>query len=155
MESDTENTQSEGQVEEVSSSGGAVIKMQELSHPEENTYEVPMSSPLSSSSSIVMGSVNPSTLDPCPDILPKGWLPHIMNIALGSISRPTKEKIPSKFLEGGWVLHQGMQTEIIIKRVIHRNVQTATTKNKKSDIFMYKQTCIQSEDLDMYVTESA
>ena len=53
-----------------------------------------------------------------------------MNIAPGSISRPTKEKIPSKFLEGGWVLHQGMQTEKIIKRVIHRNVQTASTKKK-------------------------
>ena len=68
MESDTEDTQSEGQVEEVSSSGGAVIEMQ--------------------------------------------------------------EKIPSKFLEGGWVLHQGMQTEKIIKIVIHRNVQTASTKKK-------------------------
>ena len=53
-----------------------------------------------------------------------------MNIAPGSISRTTKEKIPSKFLEGGWVLHQGMQTEKIIKRVIHRNVQTASTKKK-------------------------
>ena len=106
MESDTEDTQSEGQVEEVSSSGGAVIEMQEFSHTEENTYEVPMPS-----SSIVMGSVNPSTLDPYPDIPPKGWLPPIMNIAPGSISRPTKEKIPSKFLEGGRVLHQGMQTE--------------------------------------------
>ena len=150
MESDTEDTQSEGQVEEVSSSGGAVIEMQEFSHIEENTYEVPM--PSSSSSSIIMGSVNPSTLDPYPDILPKGWLPPIMNIAPGSISRPTKEKIPSKFLEGGWVLHQGMQTEKIIKRVIHRSVQTASTKKK---VFMYKQTCLQSKDLDMYVTESA
>ena len=32
MESDTEETQSEGQVEEVSSSGGALIEMQEFSH---------------------------------------------------------------------------------------------------------------------------
>ena len=70
-----------------------------------------------------MGGANPSTFDPYPDIPPKGWLP-------GSISRPTKEKIPSKFLEGGWVLHQGMQTEKIIKRVIHRNVQTVSTKKK-------------------------
>ena len=101
--------------------------MQEFSHTEENTYEVPMPS---SSSSIVMGSIKPSTLDPYPDIPPKGWLPPIMNIAPGSISRPTKERIPSKFLEGGWVLHQGMQTEKIIKRVIHRNVQTASTKKK-------------------------
>ena len=77
-----------------------------------------------------MGGANPSTLDPYPDIPPKGWLPTIMNIAPGSISRPTKEKIPSKFLEGGWVLHQGMQTEKIIKRVIHRNVQTVSTKKK-------------------------
>ena len=77
-----------------------------------------------------MGSVNPSTLDPYPDIPAKGWLPPIMNIAPGSIIRPTKEKNPSKFLEGGWVLHQGMQTENIIKRVIHRNVQTASTKKK-------------------------
>ena len=75
MESDTEDTQSEGQVEEVSSSGGAVIEMQEFSHIEENTYEVPMPSSSSSSSSIVMGSVNPSTLDPYPDIHPKGCLP--------------------------------------------------------------------------------
>ena len=128
MESDTEDTQSEGQVEEVSSSGSAAIEMQEFSHTEENTYEVPM--PSSSSSSIVMGSVNPSTLDPYPGIPPKGSLPPIMNIAPGSISRPTKEKIPSKFLEGGWVLHQGMQTKKIIKRVIHKNVQTASTKKK-------------------------
>ena len=77
-----------------------------------------------------MGDANPSTLDPYPDIPPKGWLPTIMNIAPGSISRPTKEKISSKFLEGGWVLHQGMQTEKIIKRVIHRNVQTVSTKKK-------------------------
>ena len=137
MESDTEDTQSEGQVEEVSPSGGAVIEMQEFSHTEENTYEVPMpsssspsSSSLSSSSSVVMGSVNPSILDPYPDIPPKAWLPPIMNIAPGSISRPTKEKTPSKFLEGGWVLHQGMQTEKVIKRVIHRSVQTASTKKK-------------------------
>ena len=92
MESYTEDTQSEGQAEEVSSSGAAVIKMQEISHTEENTYEVPMPSS-SSSSSIVMGSVNPSTLDPYPDIPPKGWLPPIMNIAPGSISRPTKERV--------------------------------------------------------------
>ena len=42
MESNTEDTQSVGQVEEVSSSGGAVMEMQEFSHTEENTYEVPM-----------------------------------------------------------------------------------------------------------------
>ena len=122
MESDTEDTQSEGQVDEVSSSGGVVIEMQEFSHTEKTL--------MPSSSSIVMGSVNPSTLDPYPGIPPKGWLPPIMNIAPGSISRPTKEKIPSKFLEDGWVLHQGMETEKIIKRVIHRNVQTASTKKK-------------------------
>ena len=126
MESDTKDIQSEGQVEEVSSSGGSVIEMQEFSHTEENTYKVP----IPSSSSIVMGGANPSTLDPYPDIPPKGWLPTIMNIAPGSISRPTKENIPSKFLEGGWVLHQGMQTEKIIKRVIHRNVQTVSTRKK-------------------------
>ena len=44
-------------------------------------------------------------------IPPKGWLPPVMNIVPGSISIPLKEKIPSKFKEGGWVLHQGMQTE--------------------------------------------
>ena len=87
MESDTEDTQSEGQVEEVSSSGGAVIEVQEFSHTGENTYVVPMPS-----SSIVMGSANPTTLDPYPDIPPKVWLPPILNIAPGSISRPTKEK---------------------------------------------------------------
>ena len=132
MESDTEDIQSEGQVEEVSSSEGSVIEMQEFSHTEENTYEVP----IPSSSSIVMGGANPSTLNPYPDIPPKGWLPTIMNIAPGSISRPTKEKILSKFLEGGWVLHQGMQTEKIIKRVIHRNVHTVSTKKNIIDIFM-------------------
>ena len=76
MESDTEDIQSEGQVEEISSSGGSVIEMQEFSHTEENTYEVP----IPSSSSIVMGGANPSTLDPYPDIppksiqIPRGWL---------------------------------------------------------------------------------
>ena len=37
MESDTEDIQSEGQVEEVSSSGGSLIEIQEFSHTEENT----------------------------------------------------------------------------------------------------------------------
>ena len=46
----------------------------------------------------------------------KGWLPPVMNIAPGSICIPLKEKNPSKFKEGGWVLHQGMQTEKIIKK---------------------------------------
>ena len=100
MESDTEDIQSERQVEEVSSSGGSVIQMQEFSHTEENTYEVPI--PSSSSSSIVMGGANPSTLDPYPDIPPKGWLPTIMNIAPGSISRPTKEK-NSIQIPRGWL----------------------------------------------------
>ena len=53
-----------------------------------------------------------------------------MNIAHGSISIPLKEKIPSKFKEGGWVLHQGMQTEKIIKTVIHRHVQSTTKKKQ-------------------------
>ena len=79
MESDTEDTQSEGQVEEVSSSGGAVIEMQEFPHTEENNYEVPMpssSSSSSSSSSIVMGSVNPRNLILILTFLPKvGCLP--------------------------------------------------------------------------------
>ena len=123
MESDTEDIQSEDRWKSIIIWGSA-IEMQEFSHTEENTYEVPIPS------SIVMGGANPSTLDPYPDIPPKDWLPTIMNIAPGSISRPTKEKIPSKFLEGGWVLHQGMQTEKIIKRVIHRNVQTVSTKKK-------------------------
>ena len=54
----------------------------------------------------------------------------IINIAPGSISIPLKEKNPSKFIEGSWVLHQGMQTEKIIERVIHMHVQTASTKKK-------------------------
>ena len=53
----------------------------------------------------------PADFDPYPNIPTKGWLPPIMNIAPGSISIPLKEKSPSKFIEGGWVLHQGMQTE--------------------------------------------
>ena len=170
MENDTEDPQSERQVEEVSSfGGGAVIEMQEFPDIDDSTYEVPI--PPSSS---VMGSANlsapvsfvsaptnndtvhpvstvvlleqqqgafggndytlsksvPADFDPYPNISAKGWLPPIMNIAPGSISIPLKEKIPSKFIEGGWVLHQGMQTEKIIKRVIHRHVQTASTKKK-------------------------
>ena len=53
--------------------------------------------------------------DPYPHIPPTGWLPPVMNIAPGSISIPLKEKISSKLKEGWWVLHQGMQTEKIIK----------------------------------------
>ena len=48
-----------------------------------------------------MGGANPSTLDPYPDIPPKGWLPTIMNIAPGSISRPTKEN--SIQIPRGWL----------------------------------------------------
>ena len=72
----------------------------------------------------------PADFDSYPNIPAKGWLPPIMNIAPGSINIPLKEKIQSKFIEGGWVLHQGMQTEKIIKRVIHRHIQTASTKKK-------------------------
>ena len=50
-------------------------------------------------------------LDPYPNIPPKGWLPPLMNIVPESISISLKAKIPSKFKEGGWVLHQSMQTE--------------------------------------------
>ena len=54
MENDTEDSQSEGQVEEVSSfGGGAVIQMQEFSDIDDSNYEIPMSP-----SSSVMGSVN-------------------------------------------------------------------------------------------------
>ena len=54
MENDTEDPQSERQVEEVSSfGGGAVIEMQEFSDIDDSTYEVPMPS-----SSSVMGSAN-------------------------------------------------------------------------------------------------
>ena len=53
METDTQNSQSEGQVEEVSSSG-AVIEMQEFPDLDENTYEVPMPPP-----SAVLDSLNP------------------------------------------------------------------------------------------------
>ena len=44
MESDTQDSQSEGQVEEVSSSG-AVIEMQESSDSDDKTYEVPVPPP--------------------------------------------------------------------------------------------------------------
>ena len=54
MEIDTGGSQSEGQVEEVSSSG-AVIEMQEFSDSDDNPYEVPMPPPLT-----VMASVNPT-----------------------------------------------------------------------------------------------
>ena len=54
MEIDTEGSQSEGQVEEVSSSG-AVIEMQEFSDSDDYPYEVPMPPPLT-----VMASVNPT-----------------------------------------------------------------------------------------------
>ena len=156
MDSDTEDSQSEGQVQEVSSSGDAVIEIQEFLDTDDNPYEVPIPSfPTVMSSvnsnapiSFVPASTNnetvhlhpvsavvlPSTsleeqqgavggnehtlpktvegeLDPYPYISPKSWLPPVMNIAPGSISIPLKEKIPSKFKEGGWVLHQGMQTE--------------------------------------------
>ena len=142
MENDTEDPQSEGQVEEVSSSsGGAVIEMHEFSDTDDSTYEVPMppsssamgsanfSAPVSSVSAptnndtvhpvstVVLpeqqGAVGgndhtmsksvPADFDPYPNIPAKGWLPPKMNIAPGSISIPLKEKIPSKFIEGGWV----------------------------------------------------
>ena len=45
MEIDAGGSQSEGQVEEVSSSG-AVIEMQEFSDSDDNPYEVPMPPPL-------------------------------------------------------------------------------------------------------------
>ena len=54
MEIDTGGSQSEGQVEEVSSSG-AVIEMQEFSDSDDNPYEVPMPHPLT-----VMASKNPT-----------------------------------------------------------------------------------------------
>ena len=54
MEIDTGGSQSEGQVEEVSSSG-AVIEMQEFSDSDDNPYEVPMPPLLT-----VMASVNPT-----------------------------------------------------------------------------------------------
>ena len=53
METDTKDSQSEGQVEEVSSSG-ADIEMQEFSDSDENTYEVPVPP-----SSAVLDGLNP------------------------------------------------------------------------------------------------
>ena len=53
METNTQNSQSEGQVEEVSSSG-AVIEMQEISDSDDNTYEVPVPPP-----SAVLDGLNP------------------------------------------------------------------------------------------------
>ena len=53
MDSDTGDSQSEGQVQEVSSSGGAVIEMQEFLDTDDNPYEVPIPS-----SPTVMSSVN-------------------------------------------------------------------------------------------------
>ena len=55
MDSDTKDSQSEGQVQEVSSSGGVVIEMQEFSDTDDNPYEVPIPS-----SPTVMSSVNPN-----------------------------------------------------------------------------------------------
>ena len=42
MDSDTEDSQLEGQVQEVSSPGCAVIEMQEFSDTDDNPYEVPI-----------------------------------------------------------------------------------------------------------------
>ena len=53
METDTQDGQSEGQVEEVSSSG-AVIEMQEFSDSDDNTYELPVPPP-----SAVLDGLNP------------------------------------------------------------------------------------------------
>ena len=53
VDSATDDSQSEGQVQEVSSSGGAAIEMQEFSDTDDNCYEVPIPS-----SSTVMSSVN-------------------------------------------------------------------------------------------------
>ena len=53
METDTQDSQSEGQVEEVSSSE-AVIEMQEFSYSDDNTYEVPVPPP-----SAVLDGLNP------------------------------------------------------------------------------------------------
>ena len=69
-------------------------------------------------------------LDSYPVMPSKVWLPSVMNIVPRSISIPLKEKYPSKFKEGGWVLHQGMQTEKVIKTVIHTHVQSATKKKQ-------------------------
>ena len=55
IDSDIEDSQSEGQVQEVSSSGGAVIEMQEFSDTDDNPYEVPIPS-----SPTLMSSVNPN-----------------------------------------------------------------------------------------------
>ena len=85
--------------------------------------------------------------DPYIHTPPTGWSPPVMNIAHGSISIPLKEKIPSKLKEVCWVLHQGMQTENIIKRGIHRHVQTDTKKKIVRHIHI-------PGDLDMRVTNS-
>ena len=53
METDTQDSQSEGQVEEVSSFG-AVIEMQEFSDSDDNTYEIPVPPP-----SAVLDGLNP------------------------------------------------------------------------------------------------
>ena len=53
---DTQDSQSEGQVEEVSSSG-AVIEMQEFSDSDDNTYDIPVPSP----SAVLDGFVSTST----------------------------------------------------------------------------------------------
>ena len=56
METDTQDSQSEGHVEEVSSSG-AVLEMQEFSDSDDNTYEVPVPPP-----SAVVDGLNPVDL---------------------------------------------------------------------------------------------
>ena len=55
MDSDTKDSQLEGQVKEVSSSGVAVIEMQQFSDTDDNPYEVPIPS-----SPTVMSNVNPN-----------------------------------------------------------------------------------------------
>ena len=86
MDSDTGDSQLEGQVQEVSSSGGAVIEMQEFSDTDDNPYEVPIPS-----SPTVMSSVNPNA--------PVNFVPALTNNETVHLHPVSAFVLPSSSLE--------------------------------------------------------
>ena len=86
MDSDTGDSQLEGQVQEVSSSGDAVIEMQEFSDTDDNPYEVPIPS-----SPTVMGSVNPNA--------PVSFVPALTNNETVHLHPVSAFILPSSSLE--------------------------------------------------------
>ena len=102
MEDDTEDPQSEGQVEEVSSSGGgAVIEMHEFSDTDDSTYEVPMppsssvmgSANLSAPVSFVSAPTNNDTVHPVSTVV----LPEQQQGAVGGNDHTMSKSVPADF----------------------------------------------------------